>query len=68
VTNPEEVRATLALEDGMCFQGYGFGRQGETSGEVVFQTALSGYQEVLTDPSYLGQIVVMTYPHIGTTG
>jgi len=68
VTNPEEVRATLALEDGMCFQGYGFGRQGETSGEVVFQTALSGYQEVLTDPSYLGQIVVMTYPHIGNYG
>jgi carbamoyl-phosphate synthase small subunit len=68
VTHPEEVRATLALEDGMCLQGYGFGRQGETSGEVVFQTALSGYQEVLTDPSYLGQIVVMTYPHIGNYG
>jgi carbamoyl-phosphate synthase small subunit len=68
VTNPEEVRATLALEDGMCFQGCGFGRQGETSGEVVFQTALCGYQEVLTDPSYLGQIVVMTYPHIGNYG
>jgi carbamoyl-phosphate synthase small subunit len=68
VTHPEEVRATLALEDGMCLEGYGFGRQGETSGEVVFQTALSGYQEVLTDPSYLGQIVVMTYPHIGNYG
>ncbi|HTK68401.1 MAG TPA: glutamine-hydrolyzing carbamoyl-phosphate synthase small subunit [Candidatus Eisenbacteria bacterium] len=68
MTHPEEVRATLALEDGMCLQGYGFGRQGETSGEVVFQTALSGYQEVLTDPSYLGQIVVMTYPHIGNYG
>ena len=68
MTHPEEVRATLALEDGMWFQGYGFGRQGETSGEVVFQTALCGYQEVLTDPSYLGQIVVMTYPHIGNYG
>ena len=68
MTHPEEVRATLALEDGMCLEGYGFGRQGETSGEVVFQTALSGYQEVLTDPSYLGQIVVMTYPHIGNYG
>ena len=68
MTHPEEVRATLALEDGMCLEGLGFGRQGETSGEVVFQTALSGYQEVLTDPSYLGQIVVMTYPHIGNYG
>jgi carbamoyl-phosphate synthase small subunit len=58
----------LALEDGTVFEGRGFGRQGETAGEVVFNTALCGYQEVLTDPSYAGQIVTMTYPHIGNYG
>jgi len=58
----------LVLEDGAAFQGKGFGRIGDTSGEVVFNTALSGYQEVLTDPSYAGQIVTMTYPHIGNYG
>jgi carbamoyl-phosphate synthase small subunit len=62
------VKAVLALEDGRHFVGRGFGRPGETSGEVVFNTALSGYQEVLTDPSYSGQIVTMTYPHIGNYG
>jgi carbamoyl-phosphate synthase small subunit len=61
-------RATLALEDGTVFEGRSFGRQGETTGEVVFNTALCGYQEVLTDPSYAGQIVTMTYPHIGNYG
>jgi len=61
-------RATLALEDGTVFVGRTLGRQGETTGEVVFNTALSGYQEVLTDPSYAGQIVTMTYPHIGNYG
>ena len=60
--------AILALEDGLVFEGCSFGRAGETSGEVVFNTALSGYQEVLTDPSYAGQIVTMTYPHIGNYG
>ena len=60
--------ATLTLEDGIFFHGSGFGRIGEASGEVVFNTALCGYQEVLTDPSYRGQIVVMTYPHIGNYG
>ena len=60
--------ATLALEDGTSFSGKAFGRISETSGEVVFNTALCGYQEVLTDPSYRGQIVVMTYPHIGNYG
>jgi carbamoyl-phosphate synthase small subunit len=60
--------ATLALEDGSLFHGKAFGRIGETSGEVVFNTALCGYQEVLTDPSYRGQIVTMTYPHIGNYG
>jgi carbamoyl-phosphate synthase small subunit len=61
-------RAILALEDGLVFEGQSFGRQGETTGEVVFNTALCGYQEVLTDPSYAGQIVTMTYTHIGNYG
>ena len=61
-------RALLALEDGTLFEGLSFGRRGEVTGEVVFNTALTGYQEVLTDPSYAGQIVTMTYPHIGNYG
>jgi len=61
-------RAVLALEDGAFFEGRSFGRLGETEGEVVFNTGLCGYQEVLTDPSYSGQIVTMTYPHIGNYG
>ena len=65
---PAAPRATLVLEDGSAFEGRSFGRQGETTGEVVFNTALCGYQEVLTDPSYAGQIVTMTYPHIGNYG
>ena len=60
--------AVLALEDGKLFEGWSFGHAGETTGEVVFNTALCGYQEVLTDPSYAGQIVTMTYPHIGNYG
>jgi len=64
----ESLRATLALEDGIVFKGNAFGRIGETSGEVVFNTSLCGYQEVLTDPSYRGQLVTMTYPHIGNYG
>jgi carbamoyl-phosphate synthase small subunit len=60
--------AVLALEDGTVFEGRSFGHRGEVTGEVVFNTALSGYQEVLTDPSYAGQIVTMTYPHIGNYG
>ena len=61
-------RATLALEDGLVFTGRPLGRRGETTGEVVFNTALSGYQEVLTDPSYAGQILVLTYPLAGNYG
>ncbi len=61
-------RAVLALEDGTLFRGFSFGKLGETEGEVVFNTGLCGYQEVLTDPSYAGQIVTMTYPHIGNYG
>src|SRR5512140_217797 len=60
--------AILALEDGVWFEGEGFGAEGETFGEVVFNTGLTGYQEVLTDPSYVGQMVCMTYPHIGNYG
>ena len=60
--------ALLVLEDGSVFRGTGFGAEGETFGEVVFNTALTGYQEILTDPSYCGQIVVMTAPQIGNTG
>lgn len=59
---------TLALEDGSVFRGKGFGAPAEAAGEVVFNTAMSGYQEVLTDPSYCGQIVTMTYPEIGNYG
>lgn len=62
------MKATLALEDGLVFEGEGFGAEGETFGEVVFNTSLVGYQEILTDPSYRGQIVAMTYPHIGNYG
>ncbi|MBI3990723.1 MAG: glutamine-hydrolyzing carbamoyl-phosphate synthase small subunit [Candidatus Omnitrophica bacterium] len=60
--------AILALEDGLVFKGTSFGAYGETYGEVVFNTSMSGYQEILTDPSYKGQIVVMTYPLIGNYG
>ncbi|MCS7178686.1 MAG: glutamine-hydrolyzing carbamoyl-phosphate synthase small subunit [Anaerolineae bacterium] len=61
-------RAILALEDGRVFHGWAFGARGEVAGEVVFNTSMTGYQEILTDPSYKGQIVVMTYPHIGNYG
>jgi carbamoyl-phosphate synthase small subunit len=62
------VNATLLLEDGRLFRGLGHGFGGEALGEVVFNTSMSGYQEILTDPSYAGQIVTMTYPLIGNTG
>ena len=61
-------KAILLLEDGKVFCGGSFGFDGETTGEVVFNTSMTGYQEILTDPSYKGQIVVMTYPHIGNYG
>jgi carbamoyl-phosphate synthase small subunit len=62
------MEAMLALEDGRMFRGRGYGAPGERFGEVVFNTSLSGYQEILTDPSYAGQIVTLTYPHIGNYG
>lgn len=60
--------ARLVLEDGSVWHGYGFGAEGTRVGEVVFNTSMTGYQEIITDPSYAGQIVVMTAPHIGNTG
>ncbi|MFT4674619.1 MAG: carbamoyl-phosphate synthase small subunit [Reinekea sp.] len=60
--------AILALEDGSIFKGIGFGAAGEAIGEVVFNTSMTGYQEILTDPSYAQQIVTLTYPHVGNTG
>ena len=60
--------AVLALEDGSVFHGVAIGAQGSSSGEVVFNTSMTGYQEILTDPSYAKQIVTLTYPHIGNTG
>jgi carbamoyl-phosphate synthase small subunit len=62
------VPAILALADGSIFQGISIGAVGQTTGEVVFNTAMTGYQEILTDPSYSRQIVTLTYPHIGNTG
>ena len=62
------MESILALEDGKIFRGRSFGASGEKSGEVVFNTSMAGYQEILTDPSYKGQIVAMTYPLIGNYG
>src|SRR5437667_5911525 len=62
------TRAILVLEDGRTFHGASFGARGEAFGEMVFNTSMSGYQEILTDPSYAGQIVAMTYPLIGNYG
>jgi carbamoyl-phosphate synthase small subunit len=62
------VPAVLALADGSIFEGFSIGAQGQTTGEVVFNTSMTGYQEILTDPSYSRQIVTLTYPHIGNTG
>ena len=60
--------AKLALEDGAVFTGVSIGADGEVDGEVCFNTSMTGYQEILTDPSYRGQIVTMTYPQIGNYG
>jgi len=68
MTHPAHHRALLVLEDGTTLRGTGFGADGETFGEMVFNTGMTGYQETLTDPSYCRQIVAMTAPHIGNTG
>jgi carbamoyl-phosphate synthase small subunit len=65
---PQKTPAVLVLADGSVFRGAAIGAHGQTVGEVVFNTAMTGYQEILTDPSYAGQIVTLTYPHIGNTG
>lgn len=62
------MKALLALEDGTVFEGRAVGAEGESTGELVFNTSMTGYQEILTDPSYAGQVVTMTYPHIGNCG
>jgi carbamoyl-phosphate synthase small subunit len=67
IVDPRPV-AALVLADGTVFRGRSIGAPGSTLGEVVFNTAMTGYQEILTDPSYAGQIVTLTYPHIGNTG
>src|SRR6185437_13501325 len=61
-------QALLALADGTVLRGRAIGAMGHTAGEVVFNTAMTGYQEILTDPSYAGQIVTLTYPHVGNVG
>ena len=66
MANP--VPALLVLADGSVFKGVSIGHDGTATGEVVFNTAMTGYQEILTDPSYMGQMVTLTYPHIGNTG
>ncbi len=65
---PARTPAWLALADGTLFRGVSIGAAGNTRGEVVFNTAMTGYQEILTDPSYAGQVVTLTYPHIGNVG
>ena len=62
------MKAKIALENGITLSGDSFGAEGEVAGEVVFNTSITGYQEILTDPSYCGQIVTMTYPLIGNYG
>ena len=62
------MKALIALEDGTVFEGRSFGAEGEKEGEIVFNTSMTGYQEIMTDPSYKGQIVTMTYPLIGNYG
>ncbi|MCX7596889.1 MAG: carbamoyl phosphate synthase small subunit, partial [Fischerella sp.] len=64
----DAIPALLVLADGTTYRGWSFGATGTAIGEVVFNTGMTGYQEVLTDPSYCGQIVVFTYPELGNTG
>ena len=68
MNHPFKKNAKLVLSNGITFTGYSFGAKGSTVGEIVFNTGMSGYQEVITDPSYFGQIITFTYPEIGNTG
>src|SRR5688500_18603864 len=63
-----KITALLVLADGTVLEGQGLGAEGEATGEVCFNTAMTGYQEILTDPSYAGQIITFTFPHIGNVG
>ena len=65
---PPDCNAALVLADGTVFWGRGIGATGQAVGEVCFNTAITGYQEILTDPSYAGQIITFTFPHIGNVG
>src|SRR6516164_4119189 len=65
---PSDCNAALVLSDGTIFWGQGLGAHGKATGEVCFNTAITGYQEILTDPSYAGQIITFTFPHIGNVG
>ena len=68
MNNPHKRNAKLVLSNGITFPGFSFGASGTTVGEIVFNTGMTGYQEVITDPSYFGQILTFTYPEIGNTG
>ena len=68
MNHPFKKNAKLVLSNGITFTGYSFGAMGSTVGEIVFNTGMTGYQEVITDPSYFGQIITFTYPEIGNTG
>ena len=68
MTAPNPFTARLVLQDGTVLEGFACGRRGSVIGEVVFNTGMTGYQEVLTDPSYSGQLITFTYPEIGNTG
>ncbi len=67
-SSSEKKSAVLVLEDGTVYRGWSFGADGEATGEVIFNTSMTGYQEIFTDPSYRGQLVTLTYPHIGNVG
>ena len=66
--NEPKATALLVLDDGTVVEGVGLGSTGKAAGEVCFNTAMTGYQEILTDPSYAGQIITFTFPHIGNVG
>ena len=67
-TPPENATAALILGDGSIFWGQGLGAEGNAVGEVCFNTSMTGYQEIMSDPSYAGQIITFTFPHIGNVG
>ena len=68
MNNPYKKNAKIVLSNGITFPGFSFGASGTAIGEIVFNTGMTGYQEVITDPSYYGQILTFTYPEIGNTG